>query len=306
MTLEAVRRAQGARRCRPTASISRLSGEFQAIREAIVIAYNLPPIIGLGTGSGFEYQLQNLSGAKRRRYGRRRARPGLRRQPGSGAERRLHHLRGQHAAALPRHRPREGADARRRRCPTSSTRCSPCWAASTSTTSICSAAPGRSTSRARRRPRRIDDIYRINVRNRRARWCRCAPSPSAPRPRAAVDHPLQQLPQRDDQRRSGAGPQLGRGARRHGEDLGDHAAAGLQLRMDRYGAAGEGGGRQDHHHPRARRAVRLPVPGRPLRELDHPDSGAAVGLGRRCRRHDGAAGCPGSTTISTPRSASSC
>ena len=26
------------------------------------IAFNLPPIIGLGTGSGFEYQLQDLQG----------------------------------------------------------------------------------------------------------------------------------------------------------------------------------------------------------------------------------------------------
>jgi multidrug efflux pump len=45
------------------ALITTLRGEFAAIREAAVIAYNLPPIIGLGTGSGFEYQLQSLSGA---------------------------------------------------------------------------------------------------------------------------------------------------------------------------------------------------------------------------------------------------
>jgi hydrophobe/amphiphile efflux-1 (HAE1) family protein len=43
--------------------IRTLMGEFQTIREANVIAYNLPPIIGLGTGSGFEYQLQSLSGS---------------------------------------------------------------------------------------------------------------------------------------------------------------------------------------------------------------------------------------------------
>ena len=43
--------------------IAELKREFGAIREANVIAYNLPPIIGLGTGSGFEYQLQSLSGA---------------------------------------------------------------------------------------------------------------------------------------------------------------------------------------------------------------------------------------------------
>jgi hydrophobe/amphiphile efflux-1 (HAE1) family protein len=43
--------------------IAQLLREFQGIREAIVFAYNLPPIIGLGTGSGFEYQLLSLSGA---------------------------------------------------------------------------------------------------------------------------------------------------------------------------------------------------------------------------------------------------
>jgi hydrophobe/amphiphile efflux-1 (HAE1) family protein len=43
--------------------IARLTGQFQAIPEAIVFAYNLPPIIGLGTGSGFEYQLLSEAGA---------------------------------------------------------------------------------------------------------------------------------------------------------------------------------------------------------------------------------------------------
>jgi hydrophobe/amphiphile efflux-1 (HAE1) family protein len=43
--------------------IRHLMGQFQAVQEAIVFAYNLPPIIGLGTGSGFEYQLQSLTGA---------------------------------------------------------------------------------------------------------------------------------------------------------------------------------------------------------------------------------------------------
>ena len=43
--------------------IARLTREFQAIPEAIVFAYNLPPIIGLGTGSGFEYQLLSQGGA---------------------------------------------------------------------------------------------------------------------------------------------------------------------------------------------------------------------------------------------------
>ena len=42
--------------------IASLLRQFQGIREAIVFAYNLPPIIGLGTGSGFEYQLLSQAG----------------------------------------------------------------------------------------------------------------------------------------------------------------------------------------------------------------------------------------------------
>jgi multidrug efflux pump subunit AcrB len=34
----------------------------QAIRSAVIFPFNLPPIIGLSTGGGFEYQLQNLEG----------------------------------------------------------------------------------------------------------------------------------------------------------------------------------------------------------------------------------------------------
>jgi hydrophobic/amphiphilic exporter-1 (mainly G- bacteria), HAE1 family len=42
--------------------IGGLRGQFAAIPTANILAFNLPPIIGLGTGSGFEYQLQDLRG----------------------------------------------------------------------------------------------------------------------------------------------------------------------------------------------------------------------------------------------------
>jgi hydrophobe/amphiphile efflux-1 (HAE1) family protein len=42
--------------------ITRLLTQFQGVQQAAVLAYNLPPIIGLGTGSGFEYQLLGQSG----------------------------------------------------------------------------------------------------------------------------------------------------------------------------------------------------------------------------------------------------
>jgi len=44
------------------AAIQRLNVEANAIPTARVMAFNLPPIAGLGTGSGFEYQLQDLQG----------------------------------------------------------------------------------------------------------------------------------------------------------------------------------------------------------------------------------------------------
>ena len=42
--------------------IGRVFGAVQQIRSATVFPLNLPPIIGLSTGGGFEYQLQNLQG----------------------------------------------------------------------------------------------------------------------------------------------------------------------------------------------------------------------------------------------------
>ncbi|MCU0789605.1 MAG: efflux RND transporter permease subunit, partial [Nitratireductor sp.] len=43
--------------------IASFGAQMRSLREANVIMYNLPPIIGLGTGSGFEYQLLSQRGA---------------------------------------------------------------------------------------------------------------------------------------------------------------------------------------------------------------------------------------------------
>ncbi|MBN8874961.1 MAG: efflux RND transporter permease subunit [Rhodospirillales bacterium] len=47
---------------RAQAVIGRVFGAAQQIRSAIVFPFNLPPIIGLSTSGGFEYQLENLEG----------------------------------------------------------------------------------------------------------------------------------------------------------------------------------------------------------------------------------------------------
>ena len=44
------------------AIIGRIFGASQSIRSAVVFPFNLPPIIGLSTSGGFEYQMQNLEG----------------------------------------------------------------------------------------------------------------------------------------------------------------------------------------------------------------------------------------------------
>ncbi|MBV9735349.1 MAG: efflux RND transporter permease subunit, partial [Acidisphaera sp.] len=45
------------------ALIGRVFGAAQQIRSAVVFPFNLPPIIGLSTSGGFEYELENLEGA---------------------------------------------------------------------------------------------------------------------------------------------------------------------------------------------------------------------------------------------------
>ena len=44
------------------AAIGRVFGAAQQVRVANVFAFNIPPIIGLGTGGGFDYQLQDFEG----------------------------------------------------------------------------------------------------------------------------------------------------------------------------------------------------------------------------------------------------
>ena len=47
-----------------TRSSPRCARNRPAIREANVIPFNVPPIIGLGTSGGFEFQLLDLQGGK--------------------------------------------------------------------------------------------------------------------------------------------------------------------------------------------------------------------------------------------------
>ncbi len=98
---------------------------------------------------------------------------------------------------------------------------------------------------------------------------------------SAGAHTFQQSARRDGARQSGARHILGPGAQGNGRRRGAHASGRLCGRMDRYRVSGEAGGGQDRDDPRLLGSVRLSVPGRPVRELDHSGPGSAVGKRRR-------------------------
>ena len=97
----------------------------------------------------------------------------------------------------------------------------------------------------------IDDIYRINVRNKEGKM---VPLRSLLEVRVVVGPPAliryNNLPRRHGPGRPGAGRILRPGARGDGGRRGPDAAAGLRRRVDRHGVPGEAGRGQDRHHPR--------------------------------------------------------
>jgi AcrB/AcrD/AcrF family len=107
---------------------------------------------------------------------------------------------------------------------------------------------------------------------------------AAAHPDLALDHArarraraLQPVPRGTHQRRGSAGRQLGPGdggagpARRH------HAAGGVRLAMVGPVLPGAADQRPGAPDPRARLRLRLPFPGRSVRELDPADAGGALG-----------------------------
>ena len=140
---EAVRRAQatGASRCSPRSTSS--TRPFQQI--AVGQRLRLQPAADHGPGQRRRASSSRCRACRRAAAG---AGAGRARADGGGARRararrRLHHLRRGDAADLPQARPRAGADARHLDHRHLLAHCRPRWAATTPTTSTCSAAPGR-------------------------------------------------------------------------------------------------------------------------------------------------------------------
>ena len=271
------------------AAIGTAIGQGAAIREAQVFAFNLPPIIGLGTGSGFEYQLLDLEGRDPVELAS--VAGGL--TVAASQDPRL----GPTFTTFSAGTPQLFLDIDRERLQTLGVSVSDLFTALQGTLGSIyvndfnlfgrtwqvnlQAAEADRDSVGRHRPPADPQRRRRDGAGQRG-------GAGGVRRRAAVDRALQQLPLGDAERHAGA-----RGRLRHcaGGDGGDQRrdpAARLRLRLDRHGAAGEGGGRPDDDHPRAGAPLRLSVPGRPLRELDHPGAGAALGGGRGRRRARGA------------------
>ena len=109
--------------------------------------------------------------------------------------------------------------------------------------------------------------------------------------RAGRSAALQPVAHRRHRRRRRARLQLGRRDPRHGGGGAPGAARRLRLRVERHQPAGEGIGRPGAAGLRLRDPVRLPVPGRALRELVGAVRGAVRGAAGHLRRHGGAVAC---------------
>ena len=287
--------------------IAKVRAQGAAIREANIIPFNVPPIIGLGTGGGFEYQLLDLRGGEPADLAA--VARGL--IFAANQDPKLTAVFTTYSASTPQ----LFLDIDRDKVQTLGISLGDVFNALQATLGGYYINDlnlfGRTWQlnlQAEQEDRdSIDDIYRIHVRNLNGDM---VPLRSFAEVRTIVGP--QAIVRYNNYRsvtiNGSPAPGVSSGEALAAMDaaLGRDPAAGLQLRMDRHRAAGDPGGRPDHDDPGAGHAVRLPVPGGALRELDHPGAGAAVGHRGRRRRHGAPCGSAASTTTSTPRSASSC
>ena len=223
------------------AVIGRVFGAVQQIRSANAFPFNLPPIIGLSTSGGFEYQLENLEG----------------RDPAEMAS----VMQGLLAAA--------NQDPRLTRVFSTFTASNPSiWldidrekaqALGLNIADVFNALQidagrllrqrlqpvrphlaGEHPGRRARPQRHLRDLQDLCAQPAGRDGAAALDRRPAHRARAAGDQPVQQLPLGDDQRRAAAGRVVGRCAGGDGAGVGEDAAAGLCLRMVGHRVSGEG------------------------------------------------------------------
>jgi HAE1 family hydrophobic/amphiphilic exporter-1 len=96
------------------ALIAKIKAETAGVSGASILLYNAPPIIGLGSTGGFQYELESIGGGSPGRSRGDHAGARLRGQSAAGARERIQHLCRQLAPGLSRYRSQQGADPGRR------------------------------------------------------------------------------------------------------------------------------------------------------------------------------------------------
>ena len=95
------------------ALIGRLNEKFRQIQGGTVVPLAPPPILGLGTGGGFAYVLEDLRGGDAKAMAQALRGLDRRGEPGSAAQPGVQHVLGDQSFDLSRYRSRQGADHRR-------------------------------------------------------------------------------------------------------------------------------------------------------------------------------------------------
>ena len=253
------------------AAIRQTFGAGAQIRQANILPFNLPPIIGLSTSGGFEYQLDALEGQDPAALGS--VMSGL--ISAANRDPRLTRVFSTFTAT----NPSIYLDIDRAKAQALGLNMSDVFTALQATLGGVYVnnfnlfgrtwqvnVQGEAANRGD-----IPDIWQIYVRNATGEMVPIRSIASLQdRNRTAGHHPLQQLSLGDDQRRACGRRVVGDGDRCDGGTVQIDAAGRLLLRMDRHRLSGAGGLGPDRDHPRARGAVRLSVPGGAVRELDHP------------------------------------
>ena len=184
------------------AVIGRVFGAVQQVRSANAFPFNLPPIIGLSTSGGFEYQLENLEGRDPAEMAS--VMQGLLAAANQDPQHdpRVFHLHRQQSVDLARHRPRKGAGAgaQHRRC----FQLAANGARRLLRQRLQSVRPhlaGEHPGQRARPQRRLSDLPDLRAQSPGRDGPTTIDRQPAYRPRPAGDQPIQQLSCGDDQRR---------------------------------------------------------------------------------------------------------
>ena len=244
------------------ATIRRTFGAGAQIRQANILPFNLPPIIGLSTSGGFEYQLDALEGQDPAALGS--VVGGL--IGAANRDPRLTRVFSTFTAT----NPSIYLDIDRAKAQALGLNMSDVFTALQATLGgvLCQQLQpvrpylaGQRAGRGGQSRRHFGHLANLRAQQHRRDGADPLHREHQDRDRAAGHHPLQQLPLGHHQWRTCGRRFVGHGDRCDGGNLQVHVAGGLFLRMDRHRLSGAGGGGPDRHHPRAGRAVRLSVPG---------------------------------------------